>query len=105
MNDEQSERPRAAAGAPLRVDPAVLRAAAAEMARVADRVTDSCRGADGQVHVLAGRLGEEGGPVLDGWGKAGRALDVVEGDVRTVAQLLGVLADHFADLDRQAVAG
>jgi hypothetical protein len=75
------------------------------MARLTDRVADSCRGADGQVHAMAGRLGDAAGAVLDGWRGAGHALEVVTGDVRTVAQMLGVLADYLADLDRRSVPG
>jgi hypothetical protein len=87
----------------LRVDPAALRSAAAEVTRLGAGVRASRQGAAGQVGALASRLGALSSPVAEQWRAAGGALDRLEADFREVGRALSELADYFAELDRQAV--
>lgn len=87
----------------VRVDPAELQRAAAELTRLAGVVRASRTGADGQVVALAGRVGELQQPVLDQWRASGVALDRLETDFREMGRALSELAAFFAELDRRAV--
>jgi hypothetical protein len=87
----------------MRVDPAALSAAAAEMSRLTELVSASRRGADGRIAVLGARSGEVARSALDQWRQAAPCLDRLETDFRVVARALAELADYFADLDRSAV--
>jgi hypothetical protein len=89
----------------MRVDPAALSTAAAEVARLGAVVAASRRGADGQVTALSGRAGDLGSSVLDQWRQAGVALDRLETDFRVIGQALHELATYFADLNQRAVPG
>jgi hypothetical protein len=89
----------------MRVDPAALSTAAAEVARLGGVVAASRRGADAQVTALSGRAGDLGSSVLDQWRQAGGALDRLEADFRVIGQALHELAAYFTDLDRHAVPG
>lgn len=105
---EKSEPARAPPGTlggveTVRVDPAALERAAAELARLAGVVRAGRDGADARVRGLAGRAGEIGPGIGEQWRSAAAALDVVEGDFRELARALSVLATYFADLDRHAV--
>lgn len=89
----------------MRVDPAALAAAAAQVNRLAGVVAGSRRGADGQVQALSGRVGDDLVPsVVDQWRRAGVGLDRVEDDFRQIGRALDELASWFAELDRRAVA-
>lgn len=89
----------------MRVDPAALAAAAAQVNRLAGVVAGGRRGADGQVQALSGRVGDDLVPsVVDQWRRAGVGLDRVEDDFRQIGRALDELASWFAELDRRAVA-
>jgi len=87
----------------MRVDPAALGTAAAEMSRLTEVVAASRRGADGRITVLGGRSGEVAESALDQWRQSAPCLERLETDFRVIARALAELADYFADLDRSAV--
>jgi uncharacterized protein YukE len=89
----------------MRVDPAALATAAAQVNRLAAVVADSCRGADGQVSALSGQVGGDLAPsVLGQWREARAGLGRLEDDFRQIGRALDELAAWFAELDRRAVA-
>jgi hypothetical protein len=87
----------------VRVDPAALQQAAAELTRLVGVVRSSRAGADGQVGALAARVGELQQPVVDQWREAGVALDRIEVDFQEMGRALSELATYFTELDRHAV--
>jgi hypothetical protein len=87
----------------MRVDPAVLATAAAELSRLTAAVAGSRRGADGRMYALAGRVGDLSSQVLDLWHRSDDALGKVEEDFRQIGRALDELAGWFAELDRRAV--
>jgi hypothetical protein len=87
----------------VRVDPAALQHAAAELTRLGGVVRSSRAGADGQVVALARRVGDLQQPIVDQWRESGAALDRLEADFREMGRALSELAGYFADLDRHAV--
>jgi hypothetical protein len=87
----------------VKVDPATLRRAGEELARLAAAVHSSRAGAASQVAALRGRLGQLAPSVGEQWSAAGVALDRVESDFREIGRALEQLATYFAELDRGAV--
>ncbi|MDQ1631510.1 MAG: hypothetical protein QOC80_1482 [Frankiaceae bacterium] len=90
---------------PMRVDPTSLATTAAGLRGLGGRALSERTGAEHVVGSLAQRLGPElQGSVQEQWRAAAGGLTAVENDISGLAQALAMLADHFAELDRAAVA-